>query len=106
MLKLNGYAVFPVSNAKEAMNLFKKENGRFDLVFSDVVLTDMTGILLVEELLKRSKFGVIITSGYTDEKAPWDFIKDNSFRFLHKPYTMQALLAAVKEVLAENKIDS
>jgi DNA-binding NtrC family response regulator len=56
----------------------------------------------VENLLKRWKFGVVITSGYTDEKAHWDFIKENSYRFLHKPYTMQELLIAVKDVL-ENK---
>jgi FixJ family two-component response regulator len=68
-----------------------------------VVLTDMTGILLVEELLKRWKFGVIITSGYTDEKAHWDFIKKNNYCFLHKPYTSHDLLKAVKEVIAEKK---
>jgi PAS domain S-box-containing protein len=103
ILKTTGYSVFPVSSAKDAMELFEKENGRFDLVFSDVVLTDMTGILLVEKLLKRWKFGVIITSGYTDEKAHWDFIKENNYRFLHKPYAKHDLLQAVKDVLAEKK---
>ena len=103
ILKANGYSVFPVSSAKEAMGLFEKENGKFDLVFSDVVLTDTTGILLVEELLKRWKFGVIITSGYTDEKAHWDFIKENNYRFLPKPYAKPDLLRAVKEVLAGKK---
>ena len=99
MLTTNGYSVFPVSTAKKAMELFEKENGKFDLVFSDVVLPDTTGILLVEELLKRGKFRVIITSGYTDEKAHWDLIQEKKYRFLHKPYTMHALLLAVKEVL-------
>jgi CheY-like chemotaxis protein len=101
MLLTNGYSVFPVSSAQEAMDLFEKENGRFDLVFSDVVLPDRSGVLLVQELLKRWKFKVIITSGYTDEKANWDFIKENNFRFLHKPYAVRALLQAVREVLDE-----
>jgi DNA-binding NtrC family response regulator len=57
----------------------------------------------VEGLLKRGKFGVIITSGYTDEKANWDLIQEKKHRFLHKPYTMHDLLLAVKEVLAEKK---
>jgi two-component system cell cycle sensor histidine kinase/response regulator CckA len=103
ILLTNGYAVFPVSSAKEAMALFEKENGKFDLVFSDVVLTDTSGILLVEELLKRWKFRVLITSGYTDEKANWDLIKEKKHPFLHKPYTMHALLQAVKDGLAEKK---
>ena len=99
MLLTNGYSVFPVSSAKEAMDLFEKENGKFDLVFSDVILTGTTGMALVEKLLKRWKFGVIITSGYTDEKAHWDFIKENNHRFLPKPYTVHDLLLAVREVL-------
>ena len=103
ILKTNGYSAFPVSSAKEAIELFEKESGKFDLVFSDVVLTDTTGILLVEGLLKRWKFKVIITSGYTDEKANWDFIKEKNFRFIHKPYAMRDLLQTVREVLDEKR---
>ncbi len=99
LLLTNGYSVFAVSNAKEAMELFERENGKFDLVFSDVVLPDRSGILMVQDLLKRGKFKVLITSGYTDEKAHWDFIKENNFRFLHKPYAVRDLLQAVRGVL-------
>ena len=103
MLMSNGYSVLTASNAQEATELFEKENGRFDLVFSDVVLPDRSGVLLVQDLLKRWKFKVLITSGYTDEKANWDFIKENNFRFLHKPYAVRALLQTVREVLEEKK---
>ena len=103
MLATNGYSVFTVSSAKEAMELFEKENGRIDLVFSDVVLPDRSGILLVQELLKRWKFEVIITSGYTDEKAHWDFIKEHNYHFLHKPYAVRDLLQVVREVLDEKR---
>jgi two-component system, cell cycle sensor histidine kinase and response regulator CckA len=99
ILKTNGYSVFPASTVKAAMEQFEKENGRFDLVFCDVVLPDATGIQLVEALLKRWEFKVIITSGYTDEKSNWDIIKEKKYRFQHKPYTMHALLQAVKEEL-------
>ena len=99
LLLTNGYSVFVVSSAKEAMELFERENGKFDLVFSDVVLPDRSGIRMVQDLLKRGKFKVLITSGYTDEKAHWDFIKENNFRFLHKPYAVRDLLQAVRGVL-------
>ncbi len=81
----------------------KRKTAEFDLVFSDVVLPDRSGILLVQELLKRWKFEVIITSGYTDEKAHWDFIKEHNYRFLHKPYAVRDLLQAVREVLDEKR---
>jgi CheY-like chemotaxis protein len=103
MLATNGYSVFTVSSAHEARDMFEKENGAFDLVFSDMVLTDATGALLVEELLKRWKFGVVIASGYTDEKAKWSLIKEKKYRFLPKPYSMHELLSAVKEELEHRK---
>ena len=105
ILSTNGYSVFPVASAQEAKDLFERESGKFDLVFSDVVLPDTSGVLLVQDLLTRGKFGVIITSGYTDEKANWEFIKENNFRFLHKPYAVGDLLQAVKEVLGKRKVE-
>jgi signal transduction histidine kinase len=101
ILKTNGYLVFAASSAKEAVEIFEKENGRFDIVFSDIVLPDRTGILLVEELLKCGKFSVLLSSGYTDEKANWDFLINNKFHFLQKPYSPYSLLYAVKELLQE-----
>ncbi len=104
MLTINGYAVVPVSSAREARELFEKENGGFDLVFTDMILTDSTGAQLVDGLLSRWKFGVIIASGYTDEKSNWSLIKEKRYRFLNKPYSMQELLAAVKDELAKKEI--
>jgi DNA-binding NtrC family response regulator len=101
MLLTNGYSVFPVSNAKEAMELFEKENGKFDLIFSDLVLPDRPGVLLVQDLLTRGKFKMLITSGYTEENASLNYIKENNIRFLQKPYEIRALLQAVREVLDE-----
>lgn len=104
MLTINGYTVFPVASAGEARELFEKENGGFDLVFTDMILTDSTGAQLVDGLLSRWKFGVIIASGYTDEKSNWSLIKEKRYRFLNKPYSMQELLAAVKDELAKKEM--
>ncbi|MBN1577098.1 MAG: response regulator [Chitinispirillaceae bacterium] len=99
ILRENGYSVFYASSAKEAKAAFGREQGKFDMVFSDVVLPDGNGVRLVDELLKRGTFAVLFTSGYTDEKAGADMIKLKNHRFLHKPYTVMGLLLAVNEVL-------
>jgi|WetSurMetagenome_2_1015567.scaffolds.fasta_scaffold00168_22 two-component system, cell cycle sensor histidine kinase and response regulator CckA len=101
ILSTNGYRVFAAASAREATSLFEKENGAFDLVFSDVVLPDKSGVLLVEELLTRGAPRVLFASGYTDEKANWDYIKSKNFRFLRKPYSIPELLGAVRETLHE-----
>jgi|WetSurMetagenome_2_1015567.scaffolds.fasta_scaffold00168_25 two-component system, cell cycle sensor histidine kinase and response regulator CckA len=106
ILSTNGYAVFPASSAKEARALFERENGKFDLVFSDVGLPDASGVRLVDELLGRGPLRVIFSSGYTDEKANWDYIKNKNFRFLRKPYSIPDLLAAARDELAGRKTET
>jgi len=95
-----GYRVIPTSNSMEALDVFHQENGRFDLVFSDVVLSDGSGIELAEELLTaRPDVNILLCSGYTDQKSQWPLIRDKGFRFLQKPYTLPDLLKALQNAL-------
>jgi len=100
LLSDNGYTIFVAGNAGEAVHLFQKEGGQFDLIFCDVVLPDGTGPKLVDELLKlRPGIGVLFTSGYVGEKSGWSAIKEAGFPYLQKPYSSADLLKAVKNAL-------
>ncbi len=99
-LKENGYTVFEASNAKEAVEIFKREEGNFDLIFTDVVLPDTDGLQLIEKLLLyNANLLVLLSSGYTDQKSQWEHIRQKGFQFLQKPYSLYDLLKAVKTVL-------
>jgi two-component system cell cycle sensor histidine kinase/response regulator CckA len=92
-----GYRVLPVRDVKEALETFRKEQGRFDLVFSDVVLSDGTGIELAEELLAlKPDVKILLSSGYTDQKSQWPIIREKGYRFLQKPYTLADLLKSIQ----------
>jgi PAS domain S-box-containing protein len=95
-----GYEVVEAPGVHEALELFKKGNGPFHLVLSDIVLQGRTGIELMEEL-KTLKPGMkyLLTSGYADHKAHWSEMVKKGVPFLQKPYTMANLLKKVKEVL-------
>lgn len=98
VLKTNGYIVFKAHDAGEAMKIFRKEKGRFDLIFTDVVLPDKNGIQLAEYFLRKNpKLAVILCSGYTGQKLPKYLLKTRKYRFLQKPYSVSVLLQAVKE---------
>ncbi len=99
-LRQSGYVVREAATAKEALDIFTEESGAFDLVFSDVVLPQESGVQLVEELLSRNPaLPVLLTSGYTDDKSQWAVIREKGFSFLHKPYAVSDLLGAVGDVL-------
>ena len=100
VLSKNGYSVLEAGCAREAKALFEKENGRVNLVFSDMVLQDRDGIQLIEDLKSlNTGFKVLITSGYLDVESQWPAIREKGYRFLQKPYEIPDLLKSVREAL-------
>jgi len=103
-LEKYGYRVMAAANLAEARKLFETEGNIFDVVFSDVVLPDGNGPELVDELLvQKPDLKVLLSSGYTDKKAQWDRIMERGYKFLPKPYSLESLLDALKEVLNRNR---
>ncbi|OGF61529.1 MAG: hypothetical protein A2Y62_01730 [Candidatus Fischerbacteria bacterium RBG_13_37_8] len=103
MLTASGYHVFPVANAKDAFELFKKENGNFDLVFSDVVLPDESGLDLIEKLCAiKPSLKMLLASGYTDNKSRWKIIIEKGYPYINKPYVMNELLSIVKKSILDS----
>jgi len=103
-LDQNGYVVVEAAAACDALELFEKHNGDFQLIFSDVVLPDRSGIQLVEELMKKDPaVPVLLSSGYTDHKSQWPTIREKGIRFLQKPYSLPDLLLTVREVMGTDR---
>ena len=98
----NGYVVFEAATAKEALEIFERENGAFHLVFSDVVLPDRSGLELVEELrARKGELGVVLSSGYTGERSHRQKIHERGFRFLQKPYALPDLFRILREAIEQ-----
>jgi nitrogen-specific signal transduction histidine kinase len=100
-LKARGYTVLTASNGPEALALPDDELRAVDLLLSDVVMPDMSGI----ELAKRVKVmlpnvRVLLMSGYTpDELAP-DSVLGRGVTCLMKPFSPAQLTTKVREVLS------
>ena len=95
-LRSSGYHVSEVATAEEAIDVFTKKQGKFDLVFSDVVLSGKSGVQLAEEISALSpSTPVLLTSGYTDDKSQIAEIRKRRLPFLQKPYALGDLLVAI-----------
>lgn len=100
VLSENGYVVFEAANAKEALEIYDREKGKFNLVFTDVVMPGENGLQLVDKLLTLNpEIRVLFSSGYSDDQSHRDIIIERGFQFLQKPYTPTELPQVIKEVI-------
>jgi two-component system cell cycle sensor histidine kinase/response regulator CckA len=100
-LKRQGYEVLEASTGVEALDVVAREQGRIDIVVSDVVMPEMDGPTMLKELRVRSPdLKVIFVSGYPDDAFKKSLDADEQFAFLPKPFTLPQLAAKVKEELA------
>jgi len=96
-----GYDVLEASAAQEAISVSQRTQERISLLVTDVVMPGMKGPELVE-LLKdaRPAMKVLYVSGYADG-AFADSAAGPGARMLMKPFTPDALAAAVRSILDE-----
>jgi two-component system cell cycle sensor histidine kinase/response regulator CckA len=100
MLQAGGYVVVEAASAREALDLNEEQGGRFDLVFTDVVLPDQDGLQLVDQLLSREPgLAILMSSGYMDERAQLSLIRDRGFHFLQKPFGFEELMPALRRAM-------
>ena len=76
--------------------------GRIDLLLTDVKLVSASGRDLAENIrAARPDLKVLYISGYTDDDAVRTGAIPPGSKFLQKPFTLGALVAKVKESLAD-----
>ncbi len=90
-----GYHVVTASNGAKALELLSKAQPPIDLVITDLVMPQMSGRELIEQIQALSPgIPIICTSGYVRASG-----KENAATFLQKPFTSQELLRRVKQAL-------
>jgi two-component system cell cycle sensor histidine kinase/response regulator CckA len=74
------------------------ENLKFDLLLSDVVMPNMHGPALAEQLSKlRPEMKVLFMSGYSEKAIAQNGILMPGVKLLQKPFTHKSLTNAVRE---------
>jgi PAS domain S-box-containing protein len=97
ILNQAGHEVISASTPTEALEALK--NRDVDLVITDVVMPEMSGHALVQELRRRGMTApVIFMSGYDDEIVADRGVLEGNV-LIQKPFTAPALLEAVNERL-------
>ena len=86
----------------EALQVAAAYPERIDLLLTDVIMPKVNGVLLVSRLLQeRPEVRVLFMSGYVESTIL--LAKHPEAILLQKPFTAEALLAAVRQVLASEE---
>jgi len=102
ILQASGYTVLEAGRPHEALEVSKKFEGPIHLLFTDVVMPQMSGREVAERIsAARPSTKVLYMSGYTDNAIAHHGVLDPGVPFLQKPFTPQALAHKVREVLDE-----
>lgn len=97
-LASRGYTVLEAGSGVEALEVVEENNGKIDLIVSDVVMPEMDGPTMFAELRKRGvKAKVIFVSGYAEEAFAKGLPEGEDFGFLPKPFSLKQLIETVKQ---------
>jgi PAS domain S-box-containing protein len=101
LIKL-GYQVSTRTSSIEAIEAFKANPQKFDLVISDMTMPNMTGDMMAQALLKiRPDIPVIICTGFSEQISEQKTDQIGIKGFLMKPLTIRELARTVRRVLDE-----
>ena len=103
MLERLGYTVAARTSSIEALELFKAQPNRFDLVITDIVMPNMTGEKLAEKLMDiRADIPIVLCTGYSEKFTRRQASDMGIQSFLMKPLVMRDLAGTVRQALSTN----
>jgi two-component system, cell cycle sensor histidine kinase and response regulator CckA len=97
VLRHSGYEVLAAASGDEALRLFEEQQGRIDVLLTDVVMPGMSGTMLAREVLSRAagSVRVVLMSGYADEVLHGAEGIVLETPLLSKPFSARTLLDAL-----------
>jgi PAS domain S-box-containing protein len=99
-LKRMGYDVITAKNGKEAIELYKENKARVDIVVLDMIMPEMGGGETYDRLKEiNPSVRVLLSSGYSIEGQASEILKRGCDGFIQKPFRMRLLSRKIREVL-------
>ena len=100
-LATQGYTVLEADRGSTALDIARRHKGPIDLLLTDVVMPDINGRKLADTLRPaRPGLRVLYMSGYPDGAIADHGMLEAGVAYLAKPFTTEAMLRKVREVLA------
>ena len=95
-LKRAGYDVTEAANGEQALELFAKEGGQFDLAVLDIMMPGIDGLTVCKEIRKKnSTLGIIMLTAKTQEMDKVSGLMLGADDYVTKPFSPSELVARI-----------
>jgi CheY-like chemotaxis protein len=100
MLERLGYHITARTSSIEALEAFRANPGKFDLVITDMTMPNMTGDKLAGEMIKiRTDIPIILCTGFSEMMSKEGAESLGLKGFLMKPVVLKELSSVIRKVL-------
>jgi DNA-binding NtrC family response regulator len=100
ILKNSGYDVVSAKSGKEAIEVYKENHSRIDMVILDMILPDMGGGDTYDKLKEINPgIKVLLASGYDIDYQGRDIMERGCDGFIQKPFNMNEMLEKIRGIL-------
>ena len=100
VIKKLGYKVLTAKSGKEAIEVYKKNHDRIDMVILDMIMPEMGGGESYDKLKEiNPDVKVLLSSGYSINGQATEILKRGCNGFIQKPFNMTDLSKKIREIL-------
>jgi len=103
ILKLLGHGVLPARGGEEAIEVYKRNHDKIDMVILDMIMPDMGGGETYDRLKEiNPDIKVLLSSGYSIDGQATEILERGCDGFIQKPFSIMDLSQKIREIL-DNK---
>ncbi len=104
LLKTLGYTILTAQDGSSAIDLYKNSKENIDLVILDMVMPEMGGGEVFDELKKiNPQVKVLLSSGYSLNGQASRIIKRGCVGFIQKPFTIRDIASQLRKIIDKQK---
>jgi len=105
LLKAMGCRVLRARDGREAIELYQKNQDDIDIVILDMIMPNISGSDTYDRMKKIDpEIKVLLSSGYSIDGQATDILNRGCSGFIQKPFTINELSAAIRQILDKKLI--
>jgi DNA-binding NtrC family response regulator len=107
VLERYGYAILDAADCRAALAVAERYSGIIDLLLTDLVMPDMNGYQLAQQLgASRPEMNVLYMSGYSEDAIGTHASESENGNFVRKPFTPDFLARKVRQALDSKAVSA